>query len=538
MYLRNVVDASKDLAETRSRKKKAERIGGLLSEAAHADRGADRGDTPGADSGVVPARSVSTEIAVLVGLLLGKPRQGRLGVGYAAAFSVDTPPAATSSLTTVDVDDALTQIAALAGSGSQQGRSEALTRLFSRATREEQEFLRRVLTGEVRHGALESLVLDGVAASAGVNGDALRRAAMLTGDVAGTAALAFSGGDEALAAVGLTPLTPVLPMLAQTAKTPADAISAAGHASVEYKLDGIRIQAHRKGDQVAIFTRALNEITDRLPEVVRVMRALPVHTIVLDGEALGLRSNGSPLPFEETMSRVSSETVRDDVPILPFFFDILHVDGRDLLDRPLTERWSELERCVPSGHLVTRTWTEDGEEALSFLERSKAAGHEGILVKGSASTYEAGRRGAKWLKVKPAHTLDLVILAAEWGSGRREGWLSNLHLGARDPESGGFVMLGKTFKGLTDEMLKWQTEQFLSLETRRTKQIVYVRPEVVAEIAFDGIQPSPRYPAGMALRFARVKAYRPDKPADQADTVDTVREIFRRSRGEAEVDES
>ncbi|MEZ4650504.1 MAG: ATP-dependent DNA ligase [Candidatus Eisenbacteria bacterium] len=519
MYLRNVVDASKDLAETRSRKKKTERIGQLLADATRTGRAED-GVSFSAD-----------DVAVIVGLIVGKPRQGKIGVGFAAAFAIDTPPAEASSLTTRDVDAALTDLGRLSGAGSQSERSERLTTLFSLATRDEQEFLRRVLTGEVRHGALESLVLDGVALAAGVDGDALRRAAMLSGDVAAMATLAFSGGSEALASVGLTPMTAVLPMLAQTAKTAAEAITSAGHASVECKLDGVRIQAHREGERIAIFTRALNEITDRLPEVVRMLRELPAETIVLDGEALGLREDGRPLPFEETMSRVGSETVRDDVPIRPFFFDILHLDGVDLIDRPLTERWAALDRIVPEDALVTRVWTEDGDEAEAFLARSKAAGHEGIVVKGSGSIYEAGRRGAKWLKVKPAHTLDLVVLAAEWGSGRREGWLSNLHLGARDPETGEFVMLGKTFKGLTDAMLAWQTERFLGIETRRTKHIVYVRPEVVAEIAFDGIQPSPRYPAGMALRFARVRAYRSDKSADEADTIDTVRQIFQASRG-------
>jgi DNA ligase-1 len=316
-------------------------------------------------------------------------------------------------------------------------------------------------------------------------------------------------------------------MLAKTAPTLADALAQTGRAAVEWKLDGVRIQVHRDDDEVAIFTRTLDPVADRMPEIAEAVRALPLRSVILDGEAIALRPDGRPLPFQETASRAASRgdaaAMREAVPLTPFFFDVLHLDGRDLLDLPAHERLAAIEPLLPAGAWVPRIVTESAEEATAFSEGALARGHEGVVVKALDAPYEAGRRGAGWLKVKPVHTLDLVVLAAEWGHGRRQGWLSNLHLGARDADSGGFVMLGKTFKGLTDELLAWQTARLLELESRRTAGTVFVHPQLVVEIAFDGIQTSPRYPGGVALRFARVVRYRPDKLAAEADTIATVR---------------
>lgn len=546
MLLVQVVQVSQELAATRARLRKAELLAALLTAAAGtADpaapaAGRDEGGAPRADA---PDRAPGPQeerrrrahgdddtLAIVLGLLVGRPRQGRIGVGWAGAFGTQTASAESPTLTVAEVDAAFDLLAGIGGSGAQSARSEALRTLFARATEGEQALLRRVLTGEVRHGALEGLVLDGLVQATSVDAALLRRALMLSGDLAETAAVAFRSGDAGLVGIGLRLFRPILPMLAETAQDVGAALALTGPASIEWKLDGLRVQVHKEGARVAVYTRNLNEITSRLPAVVQVAEALPADRLVLDGEALSFAESGLPASFEETMSRASAEEKPDAVPVVPFFFDLLHLDGRDLLDLPLRERWAELARQVPREHLVARVVTDSPEEADAFLAAAKANRHEGVMIKGLDSLYEAGRRGSHWLKVKPVHTLDLVVLAAEWGSGRRQGWLSNLHLGARDPETEGFVMLGKTFKGLTDAMLRWQTERFLEIEVRRTKHVVWVEPVVVVEVAFDGILPSPRYPGGMALRFARVRGYRPDKSATEADTIATVRTIFAASR--------
>jgi DNA ligase-1 len=296
-------------------------------------------------------------------------------------------------------------------------------------------------------------------------------------------------------------------------------------AAVEWKLDGIRIQAHLDQGSVRLFTRTLDEITGRLPEVVAALAKLPVRAAVFDGELIALRADGRPLPFQDTAARTASQGTAATVPLSVFLFDALHLDGADLIDLPAWRRHAELTWAVPPELLMPRLVTGSAAEAEAFFADAIAHGHEGVVVKALDAPYAAGRRGAGWIKVKPRHTLDLVVLAVEWGHGRRRGWLSNLHLGARDPDTGGFVMLGKTFKGLTDELLSWQTTRLLALEDHRDAYTVYVRPELVVEIAFDGVQRSPRYPGGLALRFARVLRYRDDKSAAEADTIDTVRAL-------------
>ena len=385
-------------------------------------------------------------------------------------------------------------------------------------------WLRGALTGAVRQGALDALVQEAVASAAEVPLPAVRRAAMLAGGTVPIVATAFAGGAEALATVGLEVGRPVLPMLASSAPDLGAAMAKAGGGpvAVDVKLDGIRIQVHRDGDDVLVATRSLDDITERLPEVVEVVRALPARRLVLDGEALALDDAGRPRPFQETASRTAQDS---GVTVTPYFFDLLHLDGDDLLDSPGAERLARLAALVPEAQLVPRLVTDDPAAAEEFTQRVLADGHEGVVVKNLAAPYDAGRRGSAWVKVKPVHTLDLVVLAVEWGSGRRQGWLSNIHLGARDPASGDFVMLGKTFKGMTDEMLAWQTERFTELATTptdRSAYVVQVAPVQVVEIAFDGVQRSSRYPGGVALRFARVVRYRDDKTADEADTIEMV----------------
>jgi DNA ligase 1 len=478
----------------------------------------------------------SEVVAAGVSFLTGEPRQGRIGIGWASLARASdgvAAPAASPSLTVADVDAALDRLAALEGSGSQAARAAALAELFGRATPAEAEFLRQVLTGGVRQGALAGVVTDGVAKAAGVPLAVVRRAAMLAGDLPRVAAIALCEGRAALEAVGLQPLCPVQPMLASTSASVADAMASLGApdapVSVEWKLDGARVQAHRAGDDVRLFTRNLNDVTARLPGIVEVVRSLPVaSSVVLDGEVIGLGVDDErPDPFQETMSRFGREG-SSPAPVeglVVRFFDVLHVDGEDLIDRPLTERLAVLER-VAGPWRIPGVLTSSLDEAAAFEAGALSAGHEGVMVKGAASCYEAGRRGAAWRKVKPVRTLDLVVLAAEWGHGRRRGWLSNLHLGAASAEGdGGFVMVGKTFKGLTDALLTWQTEQLLAREVRREGITVFVRPELVVEIALDGVQRSTRYPGGVALRFARVKGYRPDKSVREIDTIEAVRAV-------------
>jgi DNA ligase 1 len=469
------------------------------------------------------------EVPVAVAYLSGVLPQGTIGVGWAALRNLPSAAAPPPTLEILDVDAAASRIAGIAGSGSQATRREELAALFGRATEGEQRFLRGLLLGELRQGALEGVMAEAIAQAAAIPSAEVRRAVMLAGDLGKVATAAIAEGRDGLSRFGLTVLQPIQLMLAQTADDLDDALLRIRPASVEWKLDGARLQVHRSGDEVRAYTRNLADITGRVPEIVDAVRALPVESIVLDGEAIALDGDGRPRRFQQTMSRFGSkvnvEELRTKVPLSPFFFDLLHVDGQDLLDRPAAERLSALEERLPVGLRVPRITTDDIEEAQRFLADALARGHEGVMVKALDAPYEAGRRGAGWLKVKVAHTLDLVVLAAEWGHGRRQGKLSNLHLGARDPESGSFVMLGKTFKGMTDEVLAWQTERLQELETHRDAHTVYVRPELVVEIAFDGVQTSSRYPGGMALRFARVKGYRPDKSADEADTIETVRAI-------------
>ena len=472
-------------------------------------------------------RATPAEIAVVVSYLSGDLRQRRTGVGWAALQDLPSPTKK-PTLEIIEVDEAFARAAKARGAGSVAARREELLSLFGRATESEQRFLTMLVGGELRQGALAGIMTDAVAKAAEVDIAMVRRASMLAGDLPAVADAAMRSGAAALERFGLQVGRPVQPMLAKPATSVAAALEAmGGPAAIEWKLDGVRIQVHRDGEAVAVFTRTLDPITDRVPEIVESVLALPVRSIVLDGEAIALRANGRPRPFQETASRAARrgnvEQLRHEVPLTPFFFDALHVDGADLIDLPSAERHASIEPIVPPALRVPRIVADDVAMATTFFDDAIARGHEGVVVKSLTSRYEAGRRGAGWLKVKPVHTLDLVVLAAEWGHGRRQGVLSNLHLGARDPDNGGHVMLGKTFKGLTDEMLAWQTERFLELETTRDRYTVHVRPELVVEIAFDGIQSSPRYPGGVALRFARVVRYRPDKRAEEADTIETVR---------------
>jgi len=459
--------------------------------------------------------------------LAGRLPQGRIGVGWATIRAVDVAPAASGSLTLQEVDEALDRAVETSGAGSDEVRRRIVGDLLARATDGEQKYLVALLLGEVRHGAQEGVVVDAVAACARVGAADVRRALMVGGDLGEVAAAAISGGSERLEEFRLTLFRPVQPMLAGSAPGLSAALGKTGPAAVEHKYDGARIQVHREGHRVAVFTRSLLDITERVPEIVRQVRGFDAASLILDGEAIVLDDQGRPRPFQETAGRFGTGAAADSVPLTPVFFDLLHLDGADLTGRSAAERHEAMSGVLPAGAIVPRIRTADSVAAAAFFEGAIDAGHEGVVVKALESTYEAGRRGAAWVKVKPLHTLDLVVLAAEWGHGRRRGLLSNIHLGARDPESGGFVMLGKTFKGLTDEMLSWQTRRFLSLETGREGNRVVVRPEQVVEVAFDGVQASSRYPGGVALRFARVRGYRDDKAAAEADTIDAVRAIHR-----------
>jgi DNA ligase-1 len=472
------------------------------------------------------------EVPIVAGWLAGQPRQRRTGIGWASLREMP-PPAEHATLTVLEVDTALDEAAALAGSGSVQARRDVLLRVLARATAPEQRLLSGLLIGELRQGAQAGVVLEAVAVAAGVPAELVRRAVTLSGDLPSVAAAALAGPEQ-LAAFRLTVGRPLAPMLAQSAPDLASALERTGSAAVEWKLDGVRVQVHRDGDDVAVFTRTLDDITDRVPEVVRAARSLGGTTAVLDGEVIALQPDGRPRPFQVTSSRTARRDVgaaQAEIPLTTVLFDALHVDGEDVLDDDGMRRRAALEAIAAPELLVPRHVVEGDDDLAAaevFAAGALARGHEGVVVKALDAAYAMGRRGAGWVKVKPRITLDLVVLAAEWGHGRRSGWLSNLHLGARDPagEYGppdGFVMLGKTFKGLTDAMLTWQTEHLQALATRATRWVVEVRPELVVEVAFDGVQTSPRYPAGLALRFARVLAHRPDKSAAEADTIETVR---------------
>jgi DNA ligase-1 len=470
-------------------------------------------------------------IAVIVSWLSGELRQRQIGVGWAALRS--RPPAAPAAVLSVNgVDATFSEIGAVSGKGAQARRAELLNTLFAAATEIEQTFLLRLLGGELRQGALAGIMADAVAKAAGIPAAAVQRAAMLGGDLPAVAAAALSGQAAALDAFTLRVGRPVGPMLSQTATSVADAIERhSGPTIFEAKLDGARVQIHRAGDQVTVYTRSLDDVTARLPEVVQATLALPVTDLIADGEAIALRPDNRPHRFQVTASRFGrSVDVAAAVaaqPLSVFFFDILHCDGTDLLDAPTTERLAALDALVPAAQRVDRLVTSDPVAADVFLDATLAAGHEGVMAKSPAAPYLAGRRGAGWLKVKPVHTLDLVVLAVEWGSGRRRGKLSNIHLGARDPVTGEFVMVGKTFKGMTDAMLEWQTARFTELAVGSTDgYVVQLRPEQVVEVALDGVQKSSRYPGGVALRFARVLRYRDDKSPAEADTIDSVRALY------------
>jgi DNA ligase 1 len=552
VLLSEVVDVSAAVAATSARTAKIEQIAALL--------------------GRVPPGEVAAAVAFLSGELL----QGQIGVGYAAvgdllrapgvarpvagpgasddgadAILGDAgPPQApgAAALTLTDVDAAFGAIGAVTGPGSQAERRRLLTELFARATQREREFLVRLLAGDLRQGALEGVMTDAVARAAGVPADEVRRAHQLGGSLPEVARAALGGtprsADRALAALRAFMLRvgrPVRPMLAASAPDITAALDRISPAAAEWKIDGIRIQVHRSGREVAVFTRTLDDITARVPEIAEAAMSLAVTGVVLDGEAVALTPDGRPRPFQVTAARTASQAdvarLREQTPLTPFLFDLLHLDGADLIDAPASERHRLLSGIAPAALLTPRIVTADPAVAGAFLAGAVARGHEGVVLKSLDSPYRAGRRGSEWIKVKPRHTLDLVILAAEWGHGRRRGVLSNLHLGARDPETGGLVMLGKTFKGLTDEMLAWQTTRLLELadpeqrwpegqDRREAYGVVWVRPELVVEIAFDGVQASRRYPGGLALRFARVLRFRPDKSPAEADTIDSVREIW------------
>jgi DNA ligase-1 len=509
MQLHDVVLTSRQVTASARRLRKIELLAGLL------------------------ARCPPAAVGAAVGALTGVPRQGRIGIGHATLSAArGAPPAAAATLTLADLDAALDRLVAIRGKGAGAERARVLHELFARATADEQDFLARLLLGELRQGALEGLMVEAVAKAAALPLGDVRRAVMKAGDLGVVAKAALADGSVDRFRIQL--FRPIRPMLAQPAADIEGALGALGRAALEFKLDGARIQAHKAGGEVRVFSRRLNDVTAAVPEIVEAVQALPVREAILDGEAIALRQGGRPQPFQITMRRFGRKldvaAMRAALPLDSFFFDALALDGANLIDLPAAERFAALSEAVPTDLLVPRTVTDRPDAAAAFVAQALAAGHEGVMAKALQAPYEAGARGRSWLKVKAATTLDLVVLAAEWGNGRRQGWLSNLHLGARDP-LGGFVMLGKTFKGLTDEMLAWQTGQLLAREIARDRYTVYVRPELVVEIAFNDLQASPHYPGGLALRFARVKAYRPDKRAEDADTIETVRALYARQSG-------
>lgn len=506
MRLIDLADTSDALAKTRSRRQKT----GLLAECLR-------------KAGPVEAAAASS-------LLMGKPMQGRLGVGVAQLEAINVPPAQVPGLTLAEVETVFGRLAACRGAGSKRQRGELLSGLYQLATATEQSFLTRLLLGELRQGALEGVMAEAVAAAAAIEPAQVRRAVMFGGDLPRVAEAALRDGGAGLSAFGLELFRPLRPMLAQPAEG-LDAVLCGPEAvALEYKLDGARVQLHKLDDQVRVFTRHLNDVTESVPELVEAAHSLPAARIVLDGEAIAFDARQRPQPFQVTMRRFGRRqdvaAMRSQIPLSARWFDCLHLDGSDLVDLPATQRFDAMAGAIPADQQVRRLITGDGDAAAAFLRQAISDGHEGIMAKALHAGYQAGSRGAEWLKLKPVHTLDLVVLAAEWGSGRRRGWLSNLHLGARDPDTGTFVMLGKTFKGLTDATLAWQTEQLLAREIGREQGVVHVRPELVVEVAFNELQRSRQYPAGLALRFARVKRYREDKPAGEADTLAGVRRIF------------
>ena len=514
VLLNDLVTTSKGVAEVSGRLEKIARLAVLLR------------------------RFAPDEVGIGVAFLSGRLTQGRIGIGPAVAWETRQAgsAAAASSLTLGEVDDAFGQIGRKSGRGTAADKARLLADLFRRATAEEQDFLARLLLGELRQGALEGLLVEALARAAGVSRELVRRAAMMAGDPGRVAKAALFEGEAALSRFAVQLFRPVKPMLADTAEDVDGALERLGEAALEYKLDGARIQVHKAGEDVKVFSRHLREVTPAVPEIVGIVRALPARELILDGEVIALRDDQTPHPFQVTMRRFGRKLdvglLARQLPLTPFFFDCLFLDGQSLIDEPQSRRAGELAGVASATLLVPRIVTASPQRAESFLDEALRRGHEGVMVKSLAAGYEAGSRGQAWLKIKAAHTLDLVVLAAEWGHGRRTGWLSNLHLGARDAERAGFVMLGKTFKGLTDEMLAWQTRKLLELEIGRDEYTVHVRPDLVVEVAFNDVQASPQYPGGLALRFARVKRFRPEKPASEADTLAAVQAIFRRATGQ------
>jgi DNA ligase 1 len=496
--LADVVSTSRDVAGTTSRSEKIAALADLLG------------------------RLDASDVPLAVGLLAGVPRQGRIGVGSSTIYGIERASAREASLTIDELDRAITEVQKVTGSGSAGKRKQILSDLLGRATEQEADFIKRLFTGELRQGALAGSMVDAIARATGISGALTRRALMLSGDLTRTAEIAITNGEAGLRAVGFELFRPILPMLASSAASVSDAVASFEVSSVEWKLDGIRIQIHRRDEEIRVYTRNLNDITDALPGIVGAVRALPATQAVFDGEALWMGEHG-PAAFQDTVSQIDGSAPPEG--IVTFLFDVLHVEGDDLLDTSLEQRAARLEAIAP--HLkIPSVVTSDPQTAERVLDEALRAGHEGVVVKDAASAYSAGRRGNAWRKVKPVRTYDLVVLGAEWGHGRRHGWLSNLHLGAREPDSGEFMMVGKCFKGLTDELLEWQTKELLARETGRRGIAVLVRPELVVEIALDGVQSSTRYPGGVALRFARVKRYRLDKTAEEADAIDDLRALL------------
>jgi DNA ligase-1 len=509
MRLYEIVETSRRVGGTRSRSEKVRELAGCLQ------------------------RCGPEAIETAVGLLTGRPRQGRTGVGWATLQTALPKIAARKpSLTLLEVDAVLDRIAQTSGAGSLKERARLMGELLARATRKEQNFLLRAMLGELRQGALEGLMVEAVALAAKLPIEKIRRALMVQGNLATVAAETLTERRPGLAHLAVQLFRPVKPMLAQSAEDAAEALARHGQMALEYKLDGARIQAHKLERDVRIFTRSLKDVTAAVPEIVEAVQALPVRALILDGEALAFRSDGMPEPFQVTMRRfgrkLEVERTRESIPLRCFFFDCLYFEDKPIVDQPCEERFAALAEAVPQPLLIRRSVTSESAEAEAFLKEALARGHEGVMAKGLNAPYQAGARGSSWLKIKPTVTLDLVVLAAEWGHGRRSGWLSNLHLGARDSASGAMVMLGKTFKGMTDKMLTWQTVELQKLAVGHDAYTVYVRPQLVVEIAFNDIQASPHYPGGLALRFARVKRYRPDKQPEDADTIETVRAIYER----------
>jgi len=505
MLFADLVETSRRIAATSKRLEKTDLLAGLLK------------------------RVSPEEVEVVVAFLSGAARQGRIGIGYATISAAAAPPATEPSITILEVDRVLSEISQVRGAGAENRRRELLRGVTQRATENEQQFLRGLLAGEIRQGALEGIMLDALAKASGLPLEQIRRAAMLAGGAGVIARPVLENGAAGLAQFQIQLFRPVQPMLAQSADDVAEALDELGESAFEYKFDGARVQVHKSGDQVAVFSRAMNDVSAAVPEVVTAVRNLPAHDLILDGEVLSLDPEGRPRPFQISMGRfgrkLDVESLLTELPMTPFWFDLLYLNGAPAIDEPQAKRFGELAKLVPAGNLTPHLTTANADRAEDFLHAALQSGHEGVMAKSLGAVYAAGARGQSWLKIKKARMLDLVILAAEWGNGRRQGWLSNLHLGARDTEKGGFAMLGKTFKGLTDEMLAWQTRELQNLEIARDKYTVYVEPKIVVEIAFNEIQVSPRYVSGLALRFARVKRYRTDKPVAESDTFQTVRHL-------------